>query len=469
MRKKGYSDVVLGLQFGDEGKARIVDYLAKDYDIIARFNGGANAGHTIENDKGRVALQQIPSGIFHKNTVLYIGSGCNVNIEKLAEEIEKLSEIKIDIRKRLKISSHASVIQPHHILLDEMLGKSVGTTKNGIGPSYADKAMRMYKGRIVNIRMADLLDGEDKFFDCIRKNLTETARQYGIKIKNPQNTINKIKTAYRKIKPFIEVNPLYLTKEVEKGRRVLFEGAQSVMLDVSKGSIPYVTSSSTVSGAAYVGGDLPSRYHRKTIGIVKAVMSRVGHGPFPSEFGGRRSEEYCMAIEDGKIKYPKVKELEYNVEKLIKSGDDFKVGVALRILSKEYGTVTSRPRRIGALDLVQLSHTVKMNGVDEIYINKCDLLCEYSRTKEGKMPVVVSYTLDGKKINYVPVATTALYRVKPGVEFRKSVSDNVSGVRKFNQLPQALRIFLKEIEKVCNCKIAGVGVGPKREQFIRLN
>ncbi len=467
--KKGFADIVLGLQFGDEGKARVIDNLAKEYDIIARFNGGSNAGHTIANDKGKVALNQIPSGIFYPHTTLYIGSGCVVNIEKLSHEIHKVKELGIDLSDRLRISSQASIVQPHHILLDDILGKSVGTTKNGIGPAYADRAMRMYGKRIVHIRLADLVDRPDDFFMAVLTNLKEAIKEHDVKGIHPEEEMEKLKTAFSHIRPLIELDTLYIEKRVEQGARVLFEGAQSVMLDTTKGSVPYVTSSHTIAAAAHTGGDLSSKYHRRTIGVVKAIMSRVGYGPFPSEFGGRKSEMYSLEKVNGESKYTKETESKHNAEQLIKSDDPFEVGMALRILSKEYGTVTLRPRRVGFLDLVLLAYTVKMNGVDELIITKCDLLKEYSKTKSGKTLVATGYKLDGVEIDYVPGATSAFYRIEPVVEERESFDKDISDIRSFSKLPKTLQNLVKEIEKTSGCKVIGLGVGPERDQYIEIS
>lgn len=467
--KKGYADIVLGLQFGDEGKARVIDNLAKDYDIIARFNGGSNAGHTIANEKGQVALNQIPSGIFYPHTTLYIGSGCVVNIEKLALEVKKVKELGIDLSERLRISSQASIVQPHHIVLDDILGRSVGTTKNGIGPAYADRAMRMYGKRIVHIRLADLVDRPDDFFMAILTNLKETINQYHVKDIDPEKEMDRIKNAFAEIKPFIELDTLYMEKRVAQGARILFEGAQSVMLDTTKGSVPYVTSSHTTAAAAYTGGDLSSKYHRKTIGVIKAIMSRVGYGPFPTEFGGRKSEMYSLEKVDGESKYTKETESKHNAELLIKSDDPFEVGMALRILSKEYGTVTQRPRRVGFLDLVLLAYTTRMNGVDELIITKCDLLREYSMTKKGKILIGTGYTLDNSDIDYVPGATSAFYRIEPVIGERESFTEDISNVRSFSKLPKSVQELIHEIEEISGCKVVGLGVGPNREQYIEIS
>ncbi|MEK7570859.1 MAG: adenylosuccinate synthetase [Patescibacteria group bacterium] len=467
MHKKGYADILLGLQYGDEGKARVIDYLAKDYDIIARFNGGANAGHTIKQGDITIALHQIPSGIFYPQTTLYIGSGCVVNIEKLAAEIQLIKDVGINLHGRLKIASQASIVQPHHILLDQLLGKKIGTTKNGIGPAYANRAIRMYGKHLANIRLADILDDPQTFFRLIEENLTYIQKQYHSKEKK-NLMLERIKQTFAQIAPFIEVDPLYMEQRAAHGAKILFEGAQSVMLDVVKGSVPYVTSSSTIASAAYTGGDLPLKYHRKIIGVAKALMSRVGYGPFPSEFGGSKSEHYTLEEDHGKPKHTKTTEAKEEVTKLIASPDAFDMGMALRILSGEYGATTSRPRRIGAFDLVQLVYAVKMNGVDELVITKCDTLREYAKTHSKKIPVVTGYDLDGKKIAYVPGATAAFYRVKPVIKYYQSFSKDLSTVRQVAAIPHSLKTLLKDVEKACGCRVIGLGVGPEREQYINL-
>lgn len=465
--KSGYADILIGLQYGDEGKARIVDLMAKNYDVIARFNGGANAGHTIETNEGlKVALNQIPSGIFYPEKALYIGSGCVVNIEKIAQEIEKISKLGVKFAGRLHISCQASVVQPHHILIDSVMGKTIGTTKNGIGPCYADKAYRMHGDRLVNIRLGDLLEDSAKYFQAIKENLLVTQKEYDLKVEDPEKAIDALKAAFELIREYIQPDTLFLEKKVEEGARVLFEGAQSVMLDVSKGSVPYVTSSSTVAGAAFVGGDLSPNYHRKTIGIAKAIMSRVGHGPFASEFGGKKSEEYCMATEGDGPKFGKMVEAEYDIEKLLHSEDEFGMGKAIRYLSGEYGTVTTRPRRIGMFDLMQLKYAIKMNGVSELIVNKCDLLNVYSRTAKGKIPLVVGYKLDGKEIDYVPGSEETYYKVEPMIEYKDGFEEDVSAVRDFEKLPEGMKKVVERVEEICGCKMVGLGVGPERDQFV---
>ncbi len=465
----GYADVLVGLQYGDEGKARIVDLIAPEYDVIARFNGGANAGHTIETAQGKIALQQIPSGIFYADKELYIGSGCVINVEKLVIEFEKIKAFNIDLSKRLKISCQASIIQPHHLLIDQQAGATIGTTKNGIGPCYADQAMRMYGDRLLNIRIGDFVDNPEFYFKAIEANLNAASKLYDLPVSNASEKIASMKKALEVVAPYIEFDPLYLQNKVEKGARILFEGAQSVMLDVTTGSVPYVTSSHTISGAAYVGGDLSPQYHRKTIGVAKALMSRVGNGPFASEFGGRDSEKYCQETENGMPKYGSAVEAKLDIKNMLASENELDVGIALRILSGEYGTVTTRPRRIGKLDLIQLEHAVKTNGVTDLYINKCDLLQQFSNTKEAKIPLVESYNLEGKEIKYVPPNETRGYKVQPVIKYYPGFSEELSAITDQAKLPENLKNLLRIVEEKIGCKITGIGVGPKRDQFVRMS
>lgn len=461
MNKKGYADVLIGLQYGDEGKAKVIDLIAKNYDIIARFNGGANAGHTIETDSKRVALHQIPSGIFYKNTLLYVGSGCVIDICKMVEEIKMVEGLGIKLAGRLHISDSASIVQPHHVLVDIHTAGKIGTTKNGIGPAYADKAMRMVNGRHVNIRLGDLLDDPSLFAD-IQENLERKISKHNAEGFDVEKLITDLKKDLQKLLPYIQRDTLFLQKLVESGKNVLFEGAQSVMLDVTKGLVPFVTSSSTVAGAAFVGGDLPPSYHRQTIGVAKAIMSRVGNGPFVSEFGGEKSEEYCK---DPKHNKDYEKET-YDTKKLLASGNPFEVGIALRQLGNEYGTVTKRPRRIGSLDLVQLAFAVKSNGVDLLFLNKCDLLVDYAKTKSKKIPLVTQYTLENKIIDYIPGSNSSYRKVQAKTEQHESFTENVSTIKSADKLPIALKDLLKVIEAHVGCKLFGIGTGAKREEFI---
>ncbi len=470
MDTPGYADIVIGTQYGDEGKARVVDDIAKHYDIVARFNGGANAGHTVEYKGQKVALKQVPSGIFHPEKLLYVGSGCVLHLLKLVDEIQKLEAIGINLKNRLKLSVNAGVIQPHHILLDNMIGGKIGTTRNGIGPAYADRALRMWGDRLLNIRLGDIVENTDEYFRKMKENLNFFKDMYKLQDQSTDMSIEAMKQALETITEYVEPDTLFLQKKVSRGANVVFEGAQSFMLDVNKGSIPYVTSSGTAAASAYVGGDLSPEFHRETIGVAKAIMSRVGHGPFASEFGGKESENYCMeANEDGSPRYGRQVEADYDIEALLQSENPFEMGKAIRHLSGEYGTVTTRPRRIGALDLVQLTYAAQINGIRKLVLTKCDLLNAYSKTSTGTIPLVTGYTLDGKSIDYVPASAEAYARVVPTIEQRPAFSKDISDMREPNDLPAELKKLLEEIEERTSCKIMGIGVGPGREQYVNLS
>lgn len=477
---KGYSDVLVGLQYGDEGKAKIVDMLAPHYDIVARFNGGANAGHTIETSQGKYTLQQVPSAVSNPNATLYVGSGCIMNAEKLGREIEKLESAGMSVRDRLTISPFASIIQPHHIILDRVSGGAIGTTNNGIGPAYADRALRLLGAHLRNIRLSDLASDFEGAFASVTANLNRTVEALtehdlaaladSLKIARQDLSIQKMKSdllsefsaASREIVAYVSEDPRYLCKEVEKGARVLFEGAQSVMLDVARGTTPFVTSSATVAGAAYSGGDLPPRFHRKTIGIAKLLMSRVGRGPFASEFGGAESEEYCLA--DNGARYTKQYEQEtYQPLEMLKSSSQFERGIGLRMLAGEYGSNTFRPRRIGALDLVQLTEAARDNGVDELYLTKADILRNFSSTPERNIPVVSAYLhgTTGEEI-VAPAATADLKKIQVRTEMWPGFDEDISNVRELDKLPASLRSLLEHIEKETGATIVGVGTGPQR-------
>ncbi len=467
----GYADVVIGTQYGDEGKARVIDDMAAAYDIIARFNGGSNAGHTVEAQGIRLALRQVPSAVLYPDKILYVGSGCVIDVEQLKEETDTIKGHGIILSGRLKFSSQAGLVQPHHKIIDAIIGGTIGTTKNGIGPAYADRAIRMHENQITNIRLGDVLDAPEKFLEAIKQNYYQAAAQYrfadhGLEI-DIDAKIKALKTSFDEVKEYIEMDTLFLQKRCEAGAKILFEGAQSFMLDVNKGSVPYVTSSPTNAAAAYSGGDLPPKYHRKTIGVAKAVMSRVGYGPFTSEMGGTESEQYCMKIDAAGVPvYNRDNEKTLDPAALIGSDFAFEMGQAFRIYSREYGTVTGRPRRVGHLDLVQLGYAIAVNGIDEIVLTKCDLLLHYVDTAGGDIPLVTKYMLDGKEIDYVPGATNAYGRVEPGYETVSGFSQDVGEVKEFSNLPETLQSLIGLIEQKTNCAVRGVSVGPNRSQYI---
>lgn len=463
--KAGFSDVLIGLQYGDEGKARIIDTIAEEYDVIARFNGGSNAGHTIETGGIRISLHQVPSGVFYPQKLLYVGSGCVVNPVKLTAEIQEVEAAGIALDERFRLSGLATLVQPHHVLIDRLTGSAIGTTGQGIGPAYSDRAKRLDGGRLLNIRVGDLLSDRSKTFALVRENLVHTVNRRKLADIDIDRIMEEFAQTASAIVKYIEPDTLYMSKLVAKGLNVLFEGAQSFMLDVTKGSVPYVTSSATLAAAAYVGGDLPPKLHRKTIGVAKAIMSRVGWGPFASELGGTRSEHYCMkpAVDD-----VRAAEAVLDVDRLIASEDPFEVGIALRVLGNEYGATTGRPRRVGYLDLVQLAYAVRSNGVDELFLNKCDSLADYAKTRNGTMPVASGYRQNERSIDYVPASADAYRAIDVLTEQLPCFDADISHARSTSQLPNELTSFIERIESIA-CPVRGIGVGPRREQYVLMS
>ncbi|MBU0665730.1 MAG: adenylosuccinate synthetase [Nanoarchaeota archaeon] len=468
MVKKGKSTVLIGLQYGDEGKARVMDTMLKYYDVVARFNGGANAGHTLEVGNIKIALHQIPSGIFYKDKLLYVGNGCVINPKKFLLEIKEVESYGLKLNKRLLISSLATIIQPHHIYLDGLFGGAIGSTNNGIGPAYSDRAMRAEGRQIKNIRMGDYFSDTKKFKQIVKENLLSTIKKHNLKGIIVETEVNSFHQCMLKIKKFLCSDVLFMEKMVSKGKNVFFEGAQSIMLDVVYGCVPYMTSSRTVAAAAYTGGDLSLKYHDKTIGVAKAIMSRVGNGPFISEFGGLKSENYCMEG-SGYTHIEKAELKNSNPLELLKSNDLFNVGKALRMLTGEYGATTKRPRRIGMLDLVMLRQNCSLNGVDELHINKFDCLKFFSQTTLPGIPLVVAYELNGKKIDYMPSSEYESRNVKPIIKYLSFIKEDISKIKTYEKLPDNVKKLISFIEKFVNVKIAGIGVGPEREQFIKIN
>ena len=465
--KAGKSSILIGLQYGDEGKVKVLDKLLGSTDITARFNGGANAGHTLNVGGKTIINHQIPSGIFYDNMLLYIGSGCVVNPKITNGEISHIKDNGINIEKRLFIAANTPLVQPHHLILDKIHGKDIGTTNNGIGPAYADIAVRAHGSNLKNMQLGTYINNPRKGVEIVLNNLEEVIGTYHLKGLDALQLACEFDEEVKKLGLYCCKDPLFLEKLVQDGKNVFFEGANSVMLDAVCGIVPYVTSSRTLAGAAYVGGDLSLRYHEKTIGVAKAIMSRVGNGPFISEFGGSATEAYCA--EDGG--YAHIKEWEsmmYNRDELLRSNDPLDIGVALRMFGNEYGATTKRPRRLGMLDLVMLKQNCMLNAVDELYINKIDCLSDFSKTHLEGIPLVTAYELDGKTIDYIPTSIEECRRAKPVIEYMPAFSEDISGIREYNNLPPPAQSLIKKIEEKIETKIAGIGVGPEREQFIKI-
>jgi len=419
--------IVLGCQWGDEGKGKIVDLLAADADIIARFQGGANAGHTIIVDDTKYVLHLIPSGIIHPGKACVIGNGVVLDPIGLREELDFLDSHKIDYKGRLWISPAANLVLPYHKLIDSIEENnrgtaSIGTTKRGIGPAYVDKVARN------GIRVADLFAP-----DRLKKRLEyqrTIKEKYLIGSDDERSDLNRtyemlIEMA-KELKDYVRDISLYLNQAHKAGKMILFEGAQGSMLDVDLGTYPYATSSNTTIGGALTGLGVGPKMIGEVIGIIKAYTTRVGAGPFPTELIDQTGE-------------------------------------SLRSHGDEFGATTGRPRRCGWLDLVSLRHAVRVNGVESIAVTKLDVLDHLDEIK-----VCTHYELKGETLSEVPLDLAELNHVKPVYKTLPGWKSETTGKTKFDELPENARSYLKYIADDLGVRICIVSTGAKRNQTIQL-
>jgi adenylosuccinate synthase len=419
--------VLVGCQWGDEGKGKIVDILSENYDIVTRFQGGANAGHTVEIGDNQYILHLIPSGILRNDVECVIGNGVVVDPNALLEEIKLLKENGIEVEGRLFISHNAHLIMPYHKLLDsisESSKKKIGTTGRGIGPCYMDKYAR--KG----IRIVDLLNRkilERKIRDNLEEKNTLLKKVY----EHDGLDVNKIINEYiqfdKAIDNYITDVPLMLNNAIRDGKSILLEGAQGALLDVDHGTYPYVTSSSPTSGGACTGSGIPPNKITSVFGIVKAYTTRVGNGPFPTE----------LTNDEG--------------EKLRKEG-------------AEYGATTGRPRRCGWFDAFLVDYSAMINGIDSVAITKLDVLSAFE-----SIEVCVGYNLNGKSLNSFPTDVEQLNNVLPVYETLDGWMEDISECKSYAKLPQKTKEYLKFISDRANIKIEIISVGPKRRQTFTVN
>jgi adenylosuccinate synthase len=418
--------VLVGSQWGDEGKGKVVDILSNRYEIVVRYQGGANAGHTIEIDDKKFVLHLIPSGILRDNVICVIGNGVVVDPKALLDEIALLESFNISIKGRLFISQNAHLIMPYHKVLDS-IGESgsnkIGTTGRGIGPCYVDKYDR--KG----VRIIDLLNPkilEEK----IKANLDEKNRLFKNIHNREELNINEIVTEYtefgKSIAGYITNTPAYLNHAIESGKSVLLEGAQGALLDVDHGTYPFVTSSSPTSGGACIGSGIPPTKISSVIGIVKAYTTRVGLGPFPTELLGS----------DGDI---------------------------LRKAGAEYGATTGRPRRCGWYDAFLMNYSRMINGIQRAAITKLDVLSYLDEIK-----VCVGYEFEGKRLESFSSEVEKLNHIKPVYETLPGWKSDISRIRYYDDLPKNAKDYLSFISEKSGFEISIISVGPKREQTIEL-
>ena len=414
--------VIIGAQWGDEGKGKVIDIYAKDSDFIVRYQGGNNAGHTVVIGKDSFVLHLIPSGILHKGRICVIGNGVVVDPKALLEEIEVLESKGIQIDSRLLVSENAHVIFPYHRKLDELREakkKNIGTTKKGIGPCYADKVARL------GIRFADLLN-DDVLKEKLQNNLDEK-NAILLKIYNAEgfsfDELYKEYTGYAKrLKKYIYDTTVILNEAIEGRKRILFEGAQGTLLDVDHGTYPYVTSSNSTAGGASTGTGAGPTKIDKVIGVVKAYTTRVGEGPFPTEFK---------------------KDL---MDKIREKG-------------REFGATTGRPRRCGWFDSVVVRHAVMVNGIDEIVVTKLDVLDCLDSLK-----ICTAYKFEGKIYKNFPSDLKAMINCEPVYEELPGWKTDTTGITSYSRLPKNAKNYLKKIKKILNVRIALISVGSDRKQ-----
>ncbi len=415
--------VVVGAQWGDEGKGKIVHYLARSADFVVRYQGGNNAGHTVVFDGKKFALHLIPSGILQKGAQSVIGNGLVVSPQAFHDEVRGLSARGVRTRGRLHVSLGAHVILPYHIMLDTLReegGRGIGTTKKGIGPCYEDKVAR------IGVRVCDYLE-PDVFEALVDQSLK--VRAHELERVKPRGEIKKdVFRDYDKLRrflaPYCADTALLLCEAAKKDKKILLESAQGAMLDLDFGTYPFVTSSSPIAGGACTGSGLPPQAIGSVLGVTKAYTTRVGLGPFPTELEGR-------------------------------------VGAYIREKGHEYGTTTGRPRRIGWLDLPQLRSAIRVSGMTSLAMMKLDTLASVHPIK-----VCVAYKYKGKRLTEFPVSRRAQLEVEPVYESFPGFSGDLGRARKFSDLPSSARDYVLQIEKRIGLPIDIVSVGQSREQTI---
>ena len=419
---------VVGINWGDEGKGRMVDLLAEKYDIVARYQGGNNAGHTVINDKGEFILNLLPSGIFGDNTVNIMGTGMVVDIEHLVGEIKRLTDKGIRVTpENLKISSRAVICMPYHKQLDcleeeRLADAKFGSTRRGIGPVYGDKYMKKV------IRMEDLFM-EDTLYNKVKglvewKNLIVRDGYHADELK-ADDMYAWLKKYGDVLKPFITDTTVYLRDALKEGKSILFEAQLGALRDIDYGIFPYTSSSSTIAAYAPIGAGIPFKKLDEVVGIIKAYSSCVGEGPFTCEMFGEEGKE-------------------------------------LRDAGHEYGAATGRPRRVGGFDVVASKYGCMVQGADCLALTKLDILSKYD-----KIPVCVAYEVDGERTTEF-MTGDRLMRAKPVYEYLEGFGADVSKCRKKEDLPEAALNYIRYIEKAMGLPVKYVSVGPSRNDYIEM-
>ncbi|TLS35421.1 adenylosuccinate synthase [Pseudalkalibacillus caeni] len=417
------SVVVVGTQWGDEGKGKITDYLSENAEVVARYQGGNNAGHTIVFNGKKYKLHLIPSGIFYDDKICVIGNGMVVDPKALVEELKYLHDKGVST-DNLRISNRAHVILPYHLKQDALEEESkgankIGTTKKGIGPAYMDKAAR------VGIRIADLLDREE-FEMKLERNLAEKNRlfekMYEVEGLKKEDILEEYYEYGQQIAGYVCDTSVVLNDALDAGRRVLFEGAQGVMLDIDQGTYPFVTSSNPIAGGVTIGSGVgPSKIHH-VVGVSKAYTTRVGDGPFPTELHDE-------------------------------------IGDKIREVGNEYGTTTGRPRRVGWFDSVVVRHARRVSGITDLSLNSIDVLTGIETLK-----ICVAYKYKGKTIEEFPASLKVLAECEPVYEEMPGWTEDITDVKDLGSLPPNARHYIERVSQLTGIPLSVFSVGPDRKQ-----
>ncbi len=420
--------VVVGAQWGDEGKGKATDILGGRVDYVVKPNGGNNAGHTVVVGGEKYELKLLPAGVLSENALPVIGNGCVVNLEALFEEIDGL-EARGANASRLRVSANAHLVAPYHVAIDRVaerfLGKrAIGTTGRGIGPTYSDKVSR------VGIRAQDLLDESilrQKIESALEKKNQMLVKMYNRKAVDPEEVVQYFLGYADRLGPMLIDSTLELNKALDEGKHVLMEGGQATMLDVDHGTYPFVTSSNPTTGGACVGAGIGPTRITSSLGIIKAYTTRVGAGPFPTELFD-------------------------------------KWGEFLQTTGGEVGVNTGRKRRTGWYDSVIARYASRVNGFTDLFLTKLDVL-----TGIGEIPICVAYDVDGERHDEMPMTQTDIHHAEPIYETMPAWEEDITECRSFDELPEKAQDYVKRLEELSGCRISYIGVGPGRDQTIVIN
>ena len=420
--------IVVGAQWGDEGKGKATDILGGQVDYVVKPNGGNNAGHTVVVGGEKYELKLLPAGILSDNATSIIGNGCVVNLEALFEEIDGLQARGADT-SHLRVSANAQLVAPYHVAIDRVserfLGKrAIGTTGRGIGPTYQDKVGR------IGIRAQDLLDESilrQKIESALDKKNQMLVKMYNRRAIEPDEVMDYFMSYADRLKPMVIDAEYTLNKALDEGKHVLMEGGQATMLDVDHGTYPFVTSSNPTTGGACVGSGVGPTRITSSLGIIKAYTTRVGAGPFPTELFD-------------------------------------KWGEYLQTTGGEVGVNTGRPRRCGWYDSVIARYASRVNGFTDYFLTKLDVL-----TGIGEIPICVAYDVDGVRHDEMPMTQTEFHHATPIYETMPAWDEDITGCRTFEELPEKAQDYVKRLEELSGCRMSYIGVGPGRDQTIVIN